>query len=210
MMADLLAFVAATVVLVGLPGPNNLYISLRSLSQGRRAGVVSAFGIETGSLVHATVAALGLVAMVTAWPVVFTVITAAGAAYLVLLGIRTLRTAVGTHGLDAVEPEPLWQIYRQGVLVNLLNPKVALFFLAFLPQFTSGTDDLGRLRTELFVLGAATMVIGLLLDLGYALAAAWIGSRLGRSPRQQRIQRYSVAGIYFGLAVIAVVGSAHS
>lgn len=209
-MTETLAFIAATVVLVGLPGPNIVYICTRSLTQGRRAGLVSALAIETGTLVHATVAALGLVAVVAAWPVVFTVITGAGAAYLVLLGIRSLRTAISVDGPGIVEPESLWRIYRDGVLVNLLNPKVALFFLAFLPQFTSGTTDVGRLRTELLGLGTGVIVIALALDLGYAVAADAVGRRLGRfGPREQRVQRYSVAGIYFGLAALAAVGAVH-
>jgi threonine/homoserine/homoserine lactone efflux protein len=199
-----LGFVGATIVLVGMPGPNNIYISLRSLAQGRRAGVVSAFAIETGTLVYALVAALGLVAVVRTAPAVFTAITLTGAAYLAVLGVKTLRTPA-THGLGTVRTEPLGRIYRDGVLVNLLNPKVALFFLAFLPQFTTQDAGPDLLRAEMLRLGAAVVVIALLLDLGYALGADALGRRAGWS--DSRIQRYVVAGIYLVIAVAAAVGA---
>ena len=202
-------FVGATIVLVGMPGPNNIYISLRSIVQGRRAGVVSAFAIETGTLVYALVAALGLVAVVRTAPAVFTAITLAGAAYLAVLGVKTLR-APATDGLSAVRAEPLGRIYRDGVLVNLLNPKVALFFLAFLPQFTTREAGPDLLRTEMLKLGGAVVVIALLLDLGYALGADALGRRAGGIGRSNsRIQRCVVAGIYLAIAVAAAVGAVH-
>jgi threonine/homoserine/homoserine lactone efflux protein len=202
-------FVGATIVLVGMPGPNNIYIALRSISQGRRAGVVSAFAIETGTLVYALVAALGLVAVVRTAPAVFTAITLAGAAYLAVLGVKTLR-APATDGLSAVRAEPLGRIYRAGVLVNLLNPKVALFFLAFLPQFTTREAGPDLLRTEMLKLGGAVVVIALLLDLSYALGADALGRRAGVIGRSNsRIQRWVVAGIYITIAVAAAVGAVH-
>lgn len=176
-IGQMLGFVGATVVLVGMPGPNNLYISLRSLAQGRRAGVVSAFAIETGTLVYIVVAALGLVAVVRASPAMFTAITLAGALYLAVLGVKTL-LAREAGALGAVRHEPLGRVFREGVLVNLLNPKVALFFLAFLPQFTSRDAGPDQLRNEMLGLGLAVLAIGLLLDLGYAVGADAIGRRL--------------------------------
>lgn len=204
-----LGFVGATVVLVGMPGPNNLYISLRSLAQGRRAGVVSAFAIETGTLVYIVVAALGLVAVVRASPAIFTAITLAGALYLAVLGVKTLR-APATNRLGGVAAEPLGRVFREGVMVNLLNPKVALFFLAFLPQFTSRDAGPEQLRTEMLVLGFAVLVIGLLLDLGYAVGADAIGRRFRTRGRSTgRVQRYVVGGIYLSIAAVAALGAFH-
>jgi threonine/homoserine/homoserine lactone efflux protein len=204
-----LGFVGATVVLVGMPGPNNIYISLRSLAQGRRAGVVSAFAIETGTLVYIAVAALGLVAVVRASPAIFTAITLAGALYLAVLGVKTLRTP-SSDGLGAVRTEPLGRVFREGVLVNLLNPKVALFFLAFLPQFTSRDADPGQLRNEMLALGCAVLVIGLALDLTYALGADAIGRRFrSRGRRDGRVQRLLVGGIYLTIAAVAALGAVH-
>jgi threonine/homoserine/homoserine lactone efflux protein len=201
-----LGFVGATVVLVGMPGPNNIYISLRSLTQGRRAGVVSAFAIETGSIVYILLAALGLAAVVQASPVVFTVISLAGAGYLAFLGVRTLLSAGSDHG-GTLQATSLGRVFRDGVLVNLLNPKAALFFLAFLPQFTSRDAGTEQLRNEMLLLGLAVLAIGLLLDLAYALGADAIGRRFRLSPRRHRIQKFVVAGIYLSIALLAVVGT---
>jgi threonine/homoserine/homoserine lactone efflux protein len=202
-----LGFVGATAVLVGMPGPNNIYISLRSLAQGRRAGVVSAFAIETGSVVYILVAALGLVAVVRASPLVFTAISVAGALYLAVLGVKTLR-ARESHGLGAVRVVPLGRVFREGVLVNLLNPKAALFFLAFLPQFTSRDAGPVQLRNEMLVLGLAVLAIGLLFDLTYAIGADAVGRRF-RSQRGGNIQRYVVGGIYLSIALVAALSAFH-
>lgn len=200
-----LGFVGATAVLVGMPGPNNIYISLRSLAQGRRAGVVSAFAIETGSVVYIVVAALGLVAVVRASPMVFTAISVAGALYLAFLGVKTLR-ARESHGLGAVRVEPLGRVFRDGVVVNLLNPKAALFFLAFLPQFTSRDAGPVQLRNEMLALGLAVLVIGLLFDLTYAIGADAVGRRF-RTQRGGNVQRYLVGGIYLSIAALAAVSA---
>jgi threonine/homoserine/homoserine lactone efflux protein len=196
-------FVGATVVLVGMPGPNNIYISLRSLAQGRRAGVVSALAIETGSLVYVVVAALGLVALVQASPALFTAITVAGALYLAFLGIKLLRAPI-TDGPGSIRIAPLGRVYREGVLVNLLNPKAALFFLAFLPQFTSRGAGPDRLRTEMLVLGLAVMLIGLTLDLCYALGADALGRRFRSLRTTSRARNRLVAVVYLALALFAL------
>ncbi|GAA0956140.1 LysE family translocator [Kribbella koreensis] len=200
-----LGFVGATVVLVGMPGPNNIYISLRSLTQGRRAGVVSAFAIETGSIVYILLAALGLAAVVQASPLVFTMISLAGAGYLAFLGVRTLR-ASESQGVGGIKVTTLGRVFRDGVLVNLLNPKAALFFLAFLPQFTSRGAGTGQVRDEMLLLGLAVLVIGLALDLCYALGADAIGRRMRTGGRFAGLRKYVVAGIYLTIAAIAALG----
>jgi threonine/homoserine/homoserine lactone efflux protein len=191
------------VVLVGMPGPNNIYISLRSLAQGRRAGVVSALAIETGTIVYVVVAALGLVALVQASPTFFTAITVAGALYLAFLGIKLLRAPI-TDGPGSIRVAPLGRIYREGILVNLLNPKAALFFLAFLPQFTTRGATPAHLRTEMLALGFAVMLIGLTLDLCYALGADALGRRFRSLRTTSRSRNRLVACVYLGLAVFAI------
>ncbi|TDU84397.1 threonine/homoserine/homoserine lactone efflux protein [Kribbella voronezhensis] len=198
-----LGMVGATVVLVGMPGPNNIYISLRSLTQGRRAGVVSALAIETGSLVYVVVTSLGLVALVQASPALFTAITVAGGLYLAFLGIKLLRAPI-TDGPGSIRIAPLGRVFREGVLVNLLNPKAALFFLAFLPQFTTRGAGPDRLRTEMLVLGLAVMVIGLALDLSYALGADALGRRFRSLRTTSRARNRLVAIVYLGLALFAL------
>lgn len=200
-----IGFVGATVVLVGMPGPNNIYISLRSLTQGRRAGVISAFAIETGSIVYILLAALGLAAVVQASPLVFTVISLAGAGYLAFLGIRSLRST-GSGGVGGIQVTTLGRVFREGVLVNLLNPKAALFFLAFLPQFTTRGAGTVQVRNEMLLLGLAVLAIGLLLDLSYALGADAVARRFRTAGRFRGAGKYVVAGIYLTIAAVAALG----
>jgi len=200
---QLLGFTGATLVLVGMPGPNNLYISLRSMTQGRRAGVVSALAVETGTIVYVVVTALGLATLVQASPTLFTAITVAGALYLAYLGVKTLKAPA--NELNAVAPARLGRIFRDGVVVNLLNPKAALFFLAFLPQFTTRGAGPEQLRAEMLLLGAATMLVGLTLDLCYAVAADAIGRRFRSVRTTSRGRNVIVATIYLALSVFALV-----
>jgi threonine/homoserine/homoserine lactone efflux protein len=203
-IAQLLGFASATVVLVGMPGPNNLYISLRSLTQGRRAGVVSALAIETGTLVYIVVAALGLATVVKASPMLFTAITLVGALYLAYLGVKMLKAPV-TESAGGVAPAPLGRVFRDGVVVNLLNPKAALFFLAFLPQFTSRGAGPDQLRTEMLLLGIGALVIGLTFDLCYAIGADAIGRRVRSARTTSRTRNRIVAAVYLALAAAAVL-----
>ncbi|NUS00542.1 MAG: LysE family translocator [Kribbellaceae bacterium] len=199
-------FAGATVVLVGMPGPNNVYISLRSLTQGRRAGVVSALAVETGTLVYIVVTALGLATLVQTSPKLFTAITLAGAAYLAYLGVKLLRTPAEDHS-TGIQAAPLGRVFRDGVVVNLLNPKAALFFLAFLPQFTTRGAGPAQLRTEMLLLGAGTLLIGIVLDLTYALTAAAIGRRFRSVRTTTRGRNVAVATIYLGLSAFALLSA---
>lgn len=203
-IAQLLGFAGTTVVLVGMPGPNNLYISLRSLTQGRRAGVVSALAIETGTLVYIVVAALGLATLVKASPALFTAITLAGALYLAYLGVKMLK-APTSESAGGVPPAPLGRVFRDGVVVNLLNPKAALFFLAFLPQFTSRGAGPDQLRTEMLLLGVGALVIGLSLDLCYAVGADALGRRVRSVRTTGKWRNRIVAAVYLTLATAAVL-----
>jgi threonine/homoserine/homoserine lactone efflux protein len=178
------AFIMTSLVLVALPGPNLVYIVTRAATQGRVAGLVSAAGVETATLVHVAAAALGVSAVVAAMPGMLTWVRVAGAGYLAWLAVRALISGIRKQALP---PAPLIRIYREAMLVNLLNPKVLLFFLAFLPQFT--TPDGGR--SELLGLGAVFVTLAFCLDVTYAL----VGGMLRRwSPR------YLAAAVYFGLA----------
>lgn len=203
-IGQLVGFAGATVVLVGMPGPNNLYISLRSLTQGRRAGVVSALAIETGTLVYIAVTALGLATLVKASPVLFTAITLAGALYLAYLGLKLIRARVSEHA-GGVDSAPLGRVFRDGVLVNLMNPKAALFFLAFLPQFTTRDAGPDQLRTEMLLLGAGAMLIGLVFDLCYAVGADAVGRRFRTVRTTSRGRNLVVAAIYLALSAFALI-----
>jgi threonine/homoserine/homoserine lactone efflux protein len=141
----LLTFLIAAIALNLVPGQDTLYIIGRSLSQGRRAGIISVLGIGSGCLVHITAAAVGLYSVLALWPPAFNLIADVGALYLIFLGIMVWRERKGLDlsGRPGTASDSDWLIYRQGLMTNLLNPKVALFFIAFLPQFIDPTSSLG-------------------------------------------------------------------
>lgn len=199
----ILAFAAATIVLVAVPGPNLVYILTRSISQGRRAGLVSALGVETGTLVHVLAACLGLSALVAASPVAFTVLSWGGAAYLVFLAVRALRSR-GTLDLTGSGEVSTSRTFLSGLMVNVLNPKVVLFFLAFLPQFVAADAAPAEARTQMVIFGVVFFALALVLDLCYAFAGAAVGGRLTGKPAFAAAQRYAVATVYVGLAAYAV------
>src|SRR5919199_4609666 len=162
-------FISVTVALVFMPGPNTLYIIARSVNQGRRAGVVSSLGVQAGSLIHIGAAALGLSALLLSSALAFGVVKYAGAAYLIFLGVKTLLTKEKAAQAREVRKASLSRVFYQGVVVNLLNPKTALFFFAFLPQFIDQAR--GRVWMQIALLGAILILFGTLSDMAYALAA---------------------------------------
>jgi threonine/homoserine/homoserine lactone efflux protein len=177
-LPTLALFSLASLALVAVPGPSVLYVVTRSVSQGRRAGLVSMLGIEAGGLVHVAAAALGLSALLASSATAFTVVKYAGAAYLILLGLRKLAAGeeleVGT-ARRASQSRLFWE----GALVNVLNPKTALFFLAFLPQFVEPVGS--PVAIQVVALGVLFTAIAAISDSAYALAAgtagAWLRSR---------------------------------
>jgi threonine/homoserine/homoserine lactone efflux protein len=201
----LAVFALASLALAVVPGPAVLYIVAQSVHGGRRAGVVSALGISTGGLFHVLAAVVGLSAVLAASAEAFTVVKLAGAAYLVYLGIRTLMSRDDRIGGRAAEPT-LGRTYRQGVVVNILNPKTALFFLAFLPQFV---DPDGSTRGQLALLGLVFVVIALTTDLIWALVAGTAGTVLRRSRTFLRAQRYVSGTIFVGLGALAATTGSH-
>lgn len=203
-LSTLLIFSLAAVALIVVPGPNLIYITARSISEGRRSGLASALGVETGTFVHVGAAAAGLSALVASSAAAFSLIKYAGAAYLIYLGIRALRKAGdGPTGDVAIEEVPLSKAYRQGLLVQLLNPKVAIFFLALMPQFVEPAS--GSVATQILVLGAVMALIGLFIDSIYALAAGAISSWLRVRPRAARRQNQLTGGVYLTLGVAAAL-----
>jgi threonine/homoserine/homoserine lactone efflux protein len=167
--ASFMTFIFAGLMLNITPGPDVLYIIGRSLGQGRMAGVVSALGIGVGCLFHVGAAAFGLTALIRASPQLYNAITLAGAAYLFWIGANKLFRPPAPPHSDTLEREPLGRIFLDGVITNVLNPKVALFILAFLPQFA----DTGRgpLAQQILLLGVIFDVNGVLVGIGYALIA---------------------------------------
>jgi len=191
----LAVFSAACVALLLVPGPAVLYIVAQSVGQGRRVGLASVAGIHLGTLVHVAAAAVGLSALIVASATAFSIVKYAGAAYLVYLGVRRLleRTPVEFEH----RREPLRRAFARGVVVNVLNPKTALFFLAFLPQFVD--PDRGAVWPQVVALGLVFVVLGLASDSLYAFAAGFFGRFLRR---RRSILRYASGTVYVGLGAV--------
>ncbi len=202
----IILFLGAGLGLVIIPGPNIIYIVTRSVDQGRRAGLISALGVETATLVHVTAAAFGLSALLLSSALAFTIVKYVGAAYLIFLGLRTLFSRQPSHQEIVVEPKPLSQIYVQGVVVNLFNPKTALFFFAFLPQFVDPAR--GALPEQILFFGILLNGLGFCNDILYALLADKVGQWLKGTAQFRQVQRYVTGCIYLALGVItALTGS---
>jgi threonine/homoserine/homoserine lactone efflux protein len=200
---SLAVFAAASLALAVVPGPAVLYIVAQSVPGGRRAGVVSALGVSTGGMFHVMAAVVGLSAILAASAEAFTVVKLIGAAYLVWLGVRTLLSGDDRIGGRRVELT-LAGVYRRGVVVNVLNPKTALFFLAFLPQFA---DPDGSTRAQLALLGVLFVTIALASDLVWAMVAGTAGGMLRRSRTFLRVQRYVSGTIFVALGAVAATAS---
>jgi threonine/homoserine/homoserine lactone efflux protein len=197
-------FVGAALVLLLTPGPAVLYIVARSIAQGRVAGFISELGIHAATLVHVAAAALGLSAILASSAIAFSIVQYAGAAYLVWLGLRKILGPSEDATADAeVRRRGHWRLFRDGFVVNLLNPKTALFFLAFLPQFVE--PERGHVAMQIAVLGLLFTVIGFITDGCYALAAGTAGNWLKRSRRYLRAERYVSGTLFIGLGVTAAL-----
>lgn len=212
MSADtLFAFSLATLVLLLLPGPAVMYIVTRSATQGRRAGLVSVAGIHVGTVVHVGAAMVGLSALVAASATAFTAVKLAGAAYLVWLGIESIRSyRAGEEPKRPVEVARvgLRRVFWDGVVLNILNPKTAVFFLSFVPQFVDPAS--ARPAVDVAVLGGVFIAIGMVTDGAYALAGGWIGTHLRRSPRLRRGKDLVAGGTYLGLGAVTALSGGRS
>jgi threonine/homoserine/homoserine lactone efflux protein len=199
-------FVSVASILVFIPGPNTLYIIARSIQQGRLAGFVSSLGVQVGTMVHIVAAALGLSAVLVSSAVAFNVVKYAGAAYLVYLGIKTLLSKEMIEP-TTVQSAKLGRVFYQGIVVNVLNPKTALFFFAFLPQFIS--VNRGRVMLQVVLLGSILIFLGTLSDSIYALASGSIGNWLRRNLKFLRAQRYFAGSVYICLGAATALSGTH-
>lgn len=172
--ASLGVFVVASLVLAVSPGPAVMYIVSRGMAGGRRAGIVSALGIATGGLLHVTAAVVGISALVAASARAFTVIKWVGALYLIYLGVKTWRTA--GRDVERLEQADSRRVFTDAVVVNALNPKAAVFFLAFLPQFVD--PGRGSPVMQTLTLGAVFILVALASDTAYGIASGWLSERL--------------------------------
>jgi threonine/homoserine/homoserine lactone efflux protein len=191
-------FALAALALLLVPGPAVLYIVAQSAQHGRLAGVVSVAGVHLGTLVHVAAATIGLSALIVSSALAFSVVKFGGAVYLVYLGIRRLLTREPAQLLPARDA-PLRGLFTQGVVVNVLNPKTALFFLAFLPQFV---DPHRVVWTQVLALGLTFVFLGFLSDGLYALVAGTLALWLRE---RRRLLRYASGSVFVGLGVTAAL-----
>jgi threonine/homoserine/homoserine lactone efflux protein len=198
-------FVVASVVLLLTPGPAVLYIVARSVEQGRAAGLVSVLGIHLGTIVHITAAAVGLSALIVSSALAFAIVKYLGAAYLIWIGIRTFMAKDPDAEAPVVPAEPLHRVFRDGFVVNLFNPKTAIFFLAFLPQFVDPAR--GALHWQILILCLTSMGLGIMSDGMFALVAGAAGDFLRRNRRFLRFRRWFAGTSFIGLGVTAALAT---
>jgi threonine/homoserine/homoserine lactone efflux protein len=195
-----LVFVVTALTLLLIPGPAVMYVVGQTIGRGRRAGIASVLGIHTGTLVHVTAAAIGISSLLVASATAFDAVKYAGAAYLVVVGVRRLLGKDDAERSETRLSGNLRRDYRQGVVVNVLNPKTALFFLAFLPQFV---DPHAHVAPQVVVLGLTFVALGLVTDSTWALVAGATAERVRRSDRFPRIERWVSGSVFVGLGLAA-------
>jgi threonine/homoserine/homoserine lactone efflux protein len=200
-------FLATGLVLLVVPGPAVLYVVTRSIEMGRAGGIASVAGITTGTVVHVSLAAAGLSSLILASTTAFDAIRYVGAAYLVLLGVRRLLTRNVEEAPRDARPRTCRRAYRQGVVVNLTNPKTIVFIFAFVPQFVDTTA--GHVWLQVVVLGLSFAALGFVSDSLYALAAGSVADRLRDSRAIARFERFVGGGVLIGLGIAAAAWSPH-
>ena len=206
--SSLVLFISAALVLLVIPGPAVLYVVGRSVGQGRAAGFVSALGIQVGTLVHVAAAAVGLSALLMSSAAAFAAVKYLGAAYLIYLGVQKLRSDESLEPSGQTVKTNLSRIFAQGVVVNVLNPKTALFFFAFLPQFVDASR--GNVAAQILFLGTLFSLMGVVSDSLWAFSADTVAHLLRRSPRWMRTQRYVSGGMLISLGVATAFAGSSS
>jgi len=205
---NLMLFVSAAIVLMVIPGPAVLYIVAQSIEQGKKAGLISDLGIHTATLVHVTAAALGLSALLASSALAFDIVKYAGAAYLIWLGLKKICTRPRAVDADLpVAKRRYRKLYRDGFIVNLLNPKTALFCLAFLPQFVE--VGRGHVASQIIFLGAILIIVGFISDACYAFVAGAAGQWLRTSRSYLSLDRYLGGAMMIGLGILAAFSGSH-
>ena len=198
-VSQLAAFALASLLLAITPGPDLIYVIMRGAAQGKRVGVTAAAGLCTGIIGHTAFCVIGLSALVAASATAFTVLKFAGAAYLVYLAIRMWRSNDALDLTDTLHTAPLGAIFRQSVIMNLVNPKVALFFLAFLPQFVDPAA--GPVAVQFALLGVIFMLAGFFVMGSAGLGAGHLRRYLATNARTSRYLRFGAGAVFFGLGV---------
>ncbi len=200
--SSLALFLIATLVLALAPGPDLLYITTRGLDQGAVAGLISALGVHTGVLIHTIIAAFGLSALIASSAVAFALIKYAGAAYLCFLGLTSLlswREATASGGQQPISQTALRKVFYQGVITDVLNPKVILFFLAFFPQFVDPTS--ASAPVDIFLLGLVFVAVAFPIDAVVGLFAGSISKQLQHNRQRRRWGKWMIGSAFIILGI---------
>ncbi|NKI68315.1 LysE family transporter [Collimonas pratensis] len=199
-MPEIWLFLIAAMTLTLAPGPDNIYVLTRGIAQGRKAGLVSALGFSSGLIFHTMLAVLGFAALIKASPLAYSLLRYAGAGYLIYIGVRTLRShaTVQLHG-DAAPPMKLSRIYWQSVIANILNPKVTLFFIAFLPQFVNA--GAGHIPAQMLLLAAIFILQALAIFSVVALFSGMVGAFFQRKKAAASIMNRVAGTAFIGLGI---------
>ena len=200
-------FAGASVAILLIPGPAVFYIVTRAMDHGRRGGLASALGVNLGIMVHVAFAVLGLSVLLASSAAAFNVVKYVGAAYLIYVGVRRLLDREEVPTADAAPVRSQRRLFSQGVIVSVLNPKLALFFVAFLPQFVDRAH--GNVRVQLLIFGLLFEAIALCTDGSYALLAGTMGRALRNRKSYARAERYVAGGIYIALGAAAAATGGH-
>jgi threonine/homoserine/homoserine lactone efflux protein len=206
-VSTLLAFSVPAMLLLVVPGPVSCYIMARGIEQGRPAAVTVLLGVQCGDLLHIIAAACGFGTLYTSSPVLAGMLTYGGAGYLFLLAVQAVRAGGVTEregGVDGSVVRSLRRVFWQSLLINVLSPQTALFYLAFLPVFI--TPQRGAVFAQFMMLGICFLLLGLLIEGGYAMNAGWLGDRLRTNPAFGRVQRWVTGSIYAVIGAGAVAG----
>ena len=204
--SDMLTFAVASIALLVIPGPAVIYVLNRSVADGRNTALAGVAGLEIGNFVHVIAATLGLSAIIAASATAFSTVKWAGAIYLVFVGLRTLFTKPIPPDARSTSATSR-KAFTQGIIVNTLNPKVALFFLSYLPQFID--PDRGSPALQSFVLGSIFVALGCISDAAYALTASALRDRLISGSALPFVQRYVAGSVFVALGVVAATARRH-
>ena len=195
----LITFISASIVLALAPGPDNIFVLTQSALRGRIAGLIVTLGLCTGLLFHSGAVALGVAALFQTSAIAFTTLKLTGAAYLVYLGWQAFRASARPIQIKTDRSLAPWKLYGRGIIMNITNPKVSVFFLAFLPQFAD--PDRGALSLQILMLGGLFILSTVLVFGGVALLGGTLGQWLNRSDRTQKILNKVAGTVFLGLAL---------
>jgi threonine/homoserine/homoserine lactone efflux protein len=198
-LATLVTFSIASILLALAPGPDNIFVLTQSALRGKEAGLTVTIGLCTGLIVHTTAVAFGVAVIFRTSTIAFTVLKLIGAGYLLYLAWQVFRAAATKINIKAKSKLTFWQLYRRGIIMNVTNPKVSIFFLAFLPQFAD--PKRGFLSLQIMILGSVFIISTLLVFGSIAILAGSLGEWLSRSEKTQKIINWIAGSVFVGIAL---------